>query len=120
MPRGPARTDCFIARARIASQKADLAYDKARAPEDSARLQAATGISAKRELCRNNVAGTRVLYVLSHAQPLGIYVPSQLQEVVFPPLHPFSRVRFVEQTDKAENSRAAIQSTLSVTLRNAY
>src|SRR4029453_3422131 len=56
MPRGPPRTDCFIARARIASQKADLAYEKARVQEDIARLQAATGISAKRELCRGKVA----------------------------------------------------------------
>src|SRR5215472_3380757 len=59
MTRGPARTDCFIARARIASQKADLAYDKARVQEDTARLQAATGMSAKRALRRGMPAGTR-------------------------------------------------------------
>src|SRR6516164_4873198 len=62
MPRGPARTDCFIARARIASQKADLAYDKARVEEDIARLQATTGLSAKRDHCRGKVAGTRACY----------------------------------------------------------
>src|SRR5215831_12859052 len=57
MRRGPARTDCFSARARIASQKADLAYDKARVQEDLARLQAATGMSAKRALRRGKLAG---------------------------------------------------------------
>src|SRR5215471_21249578 len=62
MTRGPARADCFIARARIASQKADLAYDKARVQEDLVRLQATTGISVKRDLCRGKVAGRRACY----------------------------------------------------------
>jgi len=70
MRRGPARTDCFIARARIASQKADLAYDKARVEEGTARLQAVTGISARRDPCRGKVAGTRVCYTCCRAHGL--------------------------------------------------
>src|SRR5262245_58397581 len=88
MPRGSARTDCFIARARIASEKAALANDKARVEGEVARLLAATGISAQRELCRGKVAGPRVLYVLSDPQPLGNAVPSKLHDpVVCPPMH---------------------------------
>jgi len=64
MRRGPARTDCFIARGRIASQKANLAYDKARALGDAARLRAATGRSPDyyRAVCRGRRAGTRACY----------------------------------------------------------
>jgi hypothetical protein len=60
MPRGPARTDCFIARARIANEKANLAYDKARALSDAARLRATTGgMLHYRQVYRGKRAGTR-------------------------------------------------------------
>jgi hypothetical protein len=63
MPRGPARTDCFIARARIANEKANLAYDKARALSDAARLRATTGgMLHYRQVCRGKRAGTRACY----------------------------------------------------------
>src|SRR5262245_55936026 len=64
MPRGAARTDCFIARARIAHQKAILAYDKARMQSDGARLRAATGTSMAhyRAVCHGKGAGTRACY----------------------------------------------------------
>jgi len=57
-PRGPARTGCFIPRGRIANQKANLAYDKARALGDAARLRAATGRSPVyyRTVCRGRRA----------------------------------------------------------------
>src|SRR5262245_61207788 len=65
MLRGPARTDCFIARARIANQKANLAYDKARLQSDVARLRAATGTSTAhyRPACHGKGAGTRRCYI---------------------------------------------------------
>jgi hypothetical protein len=63
MPRGPARTDCFIGRARIANQKANLAYDKSRALSDAARLRATTGSTVHyRQVCRGKRAGTRACY----------------------------------------------------------
>jgi hypothetical protein len=43
MPSGPARTDCFVGRARIANQKSNLAQDKARLQGSAARQRAATG-----------------------------------------------------------------------------
>src|SRR5215475_8273932 len=70
MPRGSVRTDCFIARARIASEKAALANDEARVEGEIARLQAATGISAQRELCRGKVAGTRACYTCCRTHSL--------------------------------------------------
>jgi hypothetical protein len=40
---GPARTDCFIARARILGQRSDIAAGTARKRSDEAFLRAATG-----------------------------------------------------------------------------
>ena len=71
MPRGPKRTDCFIGRARIANQKANLAYDKARAQADAARLRAVTGATVHyREPCRGKRAGTRACYTCCRAHGL--------------------------------------------------
>jgi len=71
LPRGPARTDCFIARARIANQKANLAYDKARARSDAARLRAVTGAAVHyRKACRGKRAGTRACYTCCRAHGL--------------------------------------------------
>jgi hypothetical protein len=71
MPRGPARTNCFIARARIANQKANLAYDKARAHADAARLRAVTGATVHyREACRGKRPGTRACYTCCRAHSL--------------------------------------------------
>ena len=71
MPRGPKRTDCFIGRARIANQKANLAYDKARAQGDAARLRALTGATLHyREACRGKRAGTRACYTCCRAHGL--------------------------------------------------
>ena len=71
MPRGPKRTDCFINRARIANQKANLAYDKARTQADAARLRAVTGATVHyREACRGKRAGTRACYICCRAHGL--------------------------------------------------
>jgi hypothetical protein len=63
IPRGPKRTDCFIGRARIANQKANLAYDKARAQSDAAWLRAVTGARVYyRPACRGERPGMRACY----------------------------------------------------------
>jgi hypothetical protein len=47
MPVGPARTDCFMVRARIQGQKSDIAATKARQSTDAAVLGVTTGTSPK-------------------------------------------------------------------------
>jgi hypothetical protein len=47
MPAGPARTDCFIGRARIQGAKSDIATTKARHSTDAAVLGVTTGTSPK-------------------------------------------------------------------------
>jgi hypothetical protein len=72
IPAGPRQTDCFIGRARIANQKGNLAYDKARARADAAWLRAATGapLVRGREVCRGKRAGTRACYSCCRANGL--------------------------------------------------
>ena len=63
IPAGRGRTDCFIGRARILNQQSNIARDKARLEGNSARLQAATGRSARpAALCQGKGAGTRACY----------------------------------------------------------
>jgi hypothetical protein len=64
MSPGTARTDCIIARGRIARQKANLSSDKARAHSGTARLRAVTGGSSLpyRAVCSGKGAGTRACY----------------------------------------------------------
>jgi hypothetical protein len=47
MPVGPARTDCFMVRARIQGQKSDIAATKARQSTDAAVLGVTTGTNPK-------------------------------------------------------------------------
>ena len=47
MPVGPARTDCFMVRARIQGQKSDIAATKARQSTDAAILGVTTGTTPK-------------------------------------------------------------------------
>jgi hypothetical protein len=42
---GPARTDCYIARARVAGQQSGIAAGAAKTRADEAYLRAATGVS---------------------------------------------------------------------------
>ena len=44
---GPARTDCFIGRARILGLQSDVAAGKARLRDDEERLRAATGTNVQ-------------------------------------------------------------------------
>ena len=47
MPAGPAKTDCYLVRARIARDKADIAASTARINADAARLRAITGVEPR-------------------------------------------------------------------------
>ena len=49
LPAGPARTDCYIVRARIYGEKANIATSTARLAADAARLRAVTGGSGHRK-----------------------------------------------------------------------
>jgi hypothetical protein len=71
MAQGPARTDCFIGRARIANQRSNLASDKARTAGDAAKLRAATLRKVDyRQPCRGKRAGTRACYRCCRAHRL--------------------------------------------------
>jgi len=72
LPLGRARTDCFIGRARIATQKSKLARDWARLGSSGAKLAQSVGKdpSTGRDLCHGKVAGTRACYLCCRAHQL--------------------------------------------------
>ena len=72
LPPGRARTDCFIARARIATETSKLARDRARLARSGANFQATVGTDPVRDRdhCRGKVAGTRACYSCCRAHQL--------------------------------------------------
>jgi hypothetical protein len=49
LPAGPARTDCYMVRARIYREKANIATSTARVEADAARLRTVTGAGGHRK-----------------------------------------------------------------------